>query len=317
MAPDETSRTRIGLIQALAAYTLWGVLPVYFLLLHPAGAVEVVSWRILWSLVFCSILLALTRSFGRFAGLLRDRRLVLTMALAGAVIVVNWTTFIFATLTGHVVEAALGYFINPVVTVLLGVLVLHERLRAIQWVAVGISVVAILVIAIGYGQFPWISLLLAFSFGSYGLLKKRVGGRLDAVSGLSLETLLMSPFAVIALIILSATGSLTFGSAGVGQSLAIVGTGVVTAVPLLLFAGAARRLPLSTIGLTQYLAPILQLAVGVAVLHEPMSTGRWVGFGLIWVALVLLTANALRQRQRPGAPRLTAKPSRITNEIKG
>lgn len=302
MALDETSRTRTGLTQALAAYGLWGVLPVYFLLLHPAGAVEVVAWRILWSLVFCGILLAVTRSFGRFAGLLRDRRLVLTMALAGAVIVVNWTTFIFATLTGHVVEAALGYFINPVVTVLLGVLVLHERLKTIQWVAVGISVVAILVIAIGYGQFPWISLLLAFSFGSYGLLKKRVGGRLDAVSGLSLETLLMSPFAIVALVVLAATGSLTFGTAGLGQSLAIVGTGVVTAVPLLFFAGAARRLPLSTIGLTQYLAPILQLVVGVAVLHEPMSTSRWVGFGLIWVALLLLTGNALRQRRRAGAP---------------
>ncbi|MCU1529814.1 MAG: protein rarD [Frondihabitans sp.] len=307
MNHNETSRTRAGLIQALAAYGLWGVLPVYFLLLTPAGAVEIVAWRIVWSLVFCAVLLAVTRSFAHFRELLRDRRLVMTMAVAGAVIVVNWTTFIFATLSGHVVEAALGYFINPVVTVLLGVLVLHERLRLRQWIAVGISVVAILVIAIGYGQFPWISLVLAFSFGTYGLIKKRVGGKIDAVSGLSLETLLMSPFAAIALIVVGTTGGLAFGHAGTGQAIAVVGTGIVTAVPLLLFAGAARRLPLSTIGLTQYLAPILQLAVGVAVLHEPMSVGRWVGFGLIWVALILLSWDAFAHGRAGAAERRQAR----------
>jgi chloramphenicol-sensitive protein RarD len=312
--PDTSART--GILSALAAYALWGVLPVYFLLLAPSGAVEVVAWRILWSLVFCGILLAVTRGFRRFASL---PRLVGTMGLAGAFIVVNWTTFIFATLSGHVIEASLGYFINPVVTVLLGVLVLRERLRPAQWIAVGLSVVAIVVIALGYGQFPWISLLLAFSFGFYGLIKKRVGGRLGAVDGLTLETLLLSPVAVIALLVTGATSGLVFGTAGTGQALAVIGTGVITAVPLLLFAGAARRLRLSTLGLTQYLAPILQLVVGIAVLHEPMSTGRWIGFGLIWVALAVLSVDALRA-SRPDRPtaaqrrRDSADTSRIANE---
>lgn len=311
MPTDDASTTRTGLVYAVGAYLLWGALPVYFLLLRPAGAVEVVAFRILFSLVFCAVLLVATRSFRAFGRLFADGRLVMTVGLAGALIVVNWTTFIFATLSGHLVEAALGYFINPVVTVLLGVLVLHERLRAIQWAAVGISVVAIVVIAVGYGAFPWISLILAFSFGLYGLVKKQVGGRIGAVHGLTLETLLLAPVAAVALIVVGSTGGIVFGSAGSGQALAVVGLGVVTAVPLLLFAAAARRLPLATIGLTQYLTPILQLVVGVVALHEPMSTARWVGFGLIWVALVLLSVDALR---RGRAPRLTATTSRIANE---
>lgn len=311
MTTDDASAARSGLIAALVAYALWGVLPVYFLLLAPAGAIEVVAFRILFSLVFCGILLAVTRSFRGFGVLLGDRRLVATMGGAGALIVVNWTTFIFATLTGHLVEAALGYFINPVVTVLLGVLVLGERLRAAQWAAVGVSVVAIVVIAVGYGRFPWISLVLAFSFGFYGLVKKRVGGRIGAVHGLAMETLLLSPAAAVALIVVGATSGLVFGQHGSGQALAVVGLGVVTAVPLLLFAAAARRLPLSTIGLTQYLAPILQLVVGVAVLDEPMSPTRWIGFALIWAALILLSGDAVRH----GRPqRLSANTSRIANE---
>ncbi|ROQ37448.1 chloramphenicol-sensitive protein RarD [Frondihabitans sp. PhB188] len=313
----QTDTPRAGLLYAVAAYGLWGVLPVYFLLLRPSGAIEIVAFRILWSLVFCAILLAVTRSFGRFAALARDRTITGTLALAGAFIVVNWTTFIFATLTGHVVEAALGYFINPLVTVLLGVFVLREKLKPLQWVAVGVSVVAILVIAIGYGSFPWISLVLAFSFGFYGLIKKRVGGRVDAVSGLTIETLAVAIPAGIALVVVGATSGLAFGSSGTGHVVAVVGTGVITAVPLLLFASAARRLPLSTLGLTQYIAPILQLVVGVVVLHEPMTTSRWVGFALIWVALVILSIHAVssgRRERVSGARRLPVTTSRIANE---
>ncbi|GAA4673700.1 EamA family transporter RarD [Frondihabitans cladoniiphilus] len=294
------NETRTGLLTAVAAYGLWGVLPVFFLLLHPAGAPEIVAWRILFSLVFCLVLLAATRGFPRFREILRDRRLVSTLALAGVVIVVNWTTFIFATVTGHVVEAALGYFMNPIVTVLLGVVVLRERLRSAQWAAVGISIVAVVIIAVGYGQLPWISLLLAFSFGSYGLIKKQVGGRIDALSGLTIETLALAPLAAVTVIILAVLGSqgvgsgVVFGTAGGLQAGATVASGVITAVPLLLFAAAARRLPLSTLGLTQYLTPILQLIVGVAILHEPMTSARWVGFALIWVALVVLSVDAIR-----------------------
>lgn len=316
MSSTPPSSTRSGLAYAFVAYGLWGVLPVFFLLLAPASAPEIVAWRILWSLIFCVILLAVTRSFGRFFALVRDRTVVRTLGLAGALIVVNWTTFIFATLSGHVVEAALGYFMNPVVTVLLGVIVLRERLRVRQWVAVAVSLIAIAVIAIGYGQLPWISLVLAFSFGGYGLIKKRVGGRIDALSGLTIETLVLSPVAAVAvaLIVIGTTSGLTFGSAGGVQLGATIASGVITAVPLLLFAAAASRLQLSTLGLTQYLAPILQLIVGVAVLHEPMTGSRWIGFALIWVALLVLSADAVLNARPPKAATRSATSSRIANE---
>jgi len=286
-----------GLGFAVAAYGMWGVLPAYFLLMAPSGPFEIVAWRILFSLAFCAVLLTVTRGWRGFRALLRDRGTVLRLGAAGAFIVVNWTTFIAATLAGHVVEAALGYFINPIVTVLLGVLVLRERLRPLQWGAVGLSVVAVLVIAIGYGRPPWVSLVLAFSFGAYGLVKKQVGGRVDAVGGLTLETLWLAPVAAGALVVLGVTGldgGIALGQEGWGHALALVGAGVITAVPLLSFAAAARRLPLSTLGLTQYLAPVLQLIFAVVLLHEPMGTARWAGFGIVWLALVVLTVDMLR-----------------------
>ncbi|NRD26739.1 EamA family transporter RarD [Frigoribacterium sp. VKM Ac-2836] len=294
-----------GLAYALGAYGLWGVLPVYFLLLAPAGPFEIVAWRVLFSLVFCAVLLVVTGALRSFLALLRQPRVVGTMGLAGAFIVVNWTVFISATLSGHVVEAALGYFINPIVTVLLGVVVLRERLRTTQWVAVGLSAVAVLVIAIGSGRPPVISLVLAFSFGLYGLVKKQVGGRVDAVGGLTLETLWIAPFAAATLIVLHVTGlggGVVLGSVSVGHTVATIGTGVITAVPLLLFASATRRLPLTTVGLTQYLAPVLQFVVGVVVLGEHMSVARWVGFAVVWVASVVLTVDMVRVGRRSRRP---------------
>jgi len=284
-----------GLANGFAAYGLWGVLPLFFLLLRPAGPIEIVAFRILFSLVFCAVLLLFRGRLREVLQLLRDRRLTMRIGVAGAFIVVNWTTFIFATVTGHVVEAALGYFINPIVTVLLAVVILRERLKPVQWVAVAISVVAVVVIAVGYGRLPWVSLLLAFSFGLYGLMKKQIGARVDSLASLSLETLLMAPFALAAVIVVYLGPGLVFGTAGVGQAVAVVASGVVTAVPLLFFASAARMLPLSTLGLTQYLTPVLQLVVGVALLHEPMSTSRWAGFALIWVSLIILAVNAFRR----------------------
>ncbi|WP_123519710.1 EamA family transporter RarD [Frigoribacterium sp. PhB24] len=294
-----------GLAYALGAYGLWGVLPVYFLLLAPAGPFEIVAWRVLFSLVFCAVLLVATGALRSFLALLRQPRVVGTMGLAGAFIVVNWTVFISATLSGHVVEAALGYFINPIVTVLLGVVVLRERLRTTQWVAVGLSAVAVLVIAIGAGRPPVISLVLAFSFGLYGLVKKQVGGRVDAVGGLTLETLWIAPFAAATLIVLHVTGvggGVVLGTVSVGHTLATIGTGVITAVPLLLFASATRRLPLTTVGLTQYVAPVLQFVVGVVVLGEHMSVARWVGFAIVWVASVVLTVDMVRVGRRSRRP---------------
>ncbi|MEY2848747.1 MAG: hypothetical protein RI885_1412 [Actinomycetota bacterium] len=295
-----------GLLFALGAYGLWGFLPVFFLLLAPAGPFEVVAARILFSLVFCVVLLTVARRWGSVVAILRERRLLLVIGLAGALIYVNWQVYLLAVLTGHVLEGALGYFINPIVTVLLGVLVLRERLRPAQWTAIGISAVAVLVLAIGYGQFPWMSLVLAFSFGFYGLIKKRIGPRVDAVSGLSLETAWLAPLAVAQLWIvgtLTADG-LVFGTAGTFHVVMMVLSGVITAVPLLLFAAAARRLPLVTLGIVQYLAPLLQFAFGAFILREALPPERWVGFGLVWLALVILTVDMVRAARRRRMPQL-------------
>jgi chloramphenicol-sensitive protein RarD len=282
-----------GLGFAVGAYGLWGILPVYFLLLVPAGAIEIVGWRVIFSVVFCAILLSVTRGWPRLLTILRDRRTSVTLGFAGVLILVNWIVFIFATVTGHVVEAALGYFTNPIVTVLLGVFVLRERLRPLQWIAIGVSAIAVVVLALNYGSFPWIALALAFTFGFYGLVKKRVGGTVDAISGLTIETMWIAPIAIIMIVVTASTTGLSIGTVSPGHTLAIVGTGVITAVPLLLFAAAARRLPLVHLGLVQYLAPILQFLIGVFVLGEDMPPARWVGFAIVWLALALLTIDML------------------------
>jgi chloramphenicol-sensitive protein RarD len=286
--------SRSGLAFAVSAYALWGFLPIYFIALEPAGPIEIVAWRVLLSLVFCAILIAVTRAWRPFAVLLRDRRVVLTMGLAGALIFVNWQTYVFAALSGQVVEAALGYFINPIVTVFLGVLVLRERLNVTQWVAVGISIVAVIVLGVGYGQVPWIALVLAFSFGFYGLIKKRVGPRVDAVAGLTLETAWLAPVAIAQLVFVAMTTGLTMGTVSAWHTTLLLLAGAVTAIPLLLFAAASRRLPLVYMGFIQYFAPFIQFLVGVVVLKEPMPLERWIGFGLVWVALLVLTFDLFR-----------------------
>jgi chloramphenicol-sensitive protein RarD len=280
-----------GLAFAIAAYGLWGLLPIYFLSLEPTAPAEIVAWRIVLSLVFCFLLLTITRGWASLRGTMIDRRAMLLLGLAGALIVVNWLTYVVATLSGHVVEAALGYFLNPIVTVLLGVLVLRERLRPAQWAAIGISAIAALVLAVGYGSVPFVALTLAFSFGFYGLVKKKVGPNVDAIVGLTVETAWLTPFALAGLAILAATTGLTLGTAGTGHTLLLLSAGVITAVPLLFFAAAARRLPLTLIGLTQYLAPLLQFILGVTVLAEPMPLERWIGFALVWVALLVLSVD--------------------------
>jgi chloramphenicol-sensitive protein RarD len=303
--PAPEPSTRSGLIAAVGAYGLWGVLPVYFLLLAPAGAFEIVAWRILFSLVVCALVITAARRWSRVVAIVRQPRLLFGLALAGHLILVNWTVYVYGTLSGHVVETALGYFINPIVTVLLGVILLRERLRPLQWTAVALSAVAVAVIAIGYGQLPWVSLALAGSFGLYGLVKKRVSGGADALSGLALETAWLIPASTTMLVITGAGAGLTIGQVSLGHTLLLVSTGVVTAGPLLLFGFAAGRLPLSVIGLTQYLAPLLQFAFGVFVMHEAMPPERWAGFAIVWAALVLLTIDMLRASRRavPAAER--------------
>jgi len=292
---DAQTTQRSGLLYAFAAYGAWGFLPIYFLLLRPAGAFEVVAWRIVFSLIFCSILITLTRSWPALVALVRQPRLLLTLALAAVLIYINWQVYVYGTLSGRVIETSLGYFINPVVTVLLGVVLLQERLRRLQWVAVGISVVAVLIIALGYGGFPWIALTLACSFGLYGLVKKSVGPRVDALSGLAIETTWLLPVAIVQVVVVGGSVGITFGTSGAGHSTLLIVVGVVTAIPLLLFAAASRRLPLVTIGLIQYVSPVIQFVIGYAFLHEAMSAAQWVGFGCVWLALLVLSFDLLRK----------------------
>lgn len=296
---DELGRERtLGGIYAFTAYLLWGFLPLYFLLLMPIGPFELVAWRILLSLVFCALLIAVTRSWSRIAAIFRQPRLLGLTALAGGLIYINWQVFILGALTGHVIETSLGYFINPIATVLLAVLVLRERLRITQWIAIGIAALAVIVIIVGYGAVPWIALTLAASFSVYGLVKKRVGPSVDAVSGLTLESLWLVPVATVILIVVGASTGIVFGSEGALHTVLLSLVGVVTAVPLLFFAAGARRTSLTVIGLLQFVAPILQFIIGAWVLQEPMPLERWVGFGLVWLALIILTVDSVVYARR-------------------
>ncbi|GAA3032786.1 EamA family transporter RarD [Microbacterium dextranolyticum] len=300
MTPDEAARKEetLGGVYAFVAYFLWGFMPLYFLTLAPIGPWEIVVWRILFSLLFCGILLTVTRTWGKLFAILRDRRLVFWTVIAGLLIYVNWQVFLIGILTGHVIEGSLGYFINPIVTVLLGVIVLKERLRPAQWTAIGVAVAAVVVIVVAYGSFPWIALTLAASFGIYGLVKKQIGPRVDAISGLTLESLWLTPIALIQLVVVASTTGLAIGSQGAGLAVLVTLAGVITAVPLLLFAAGARRAPLTVIGLLQFVAPILQFITGAWILHEPMPIERWIGFGLVWLALVVLTVDSLVAARR-------------------
>lgn len=307
VTPDDArSETTVGAAYAVGAYVLWGFLPLYFLLLTPTGPWEVVAWRVLFSLIFCVALLAATRGWARLRTIVRRPRLLALTALAGILIYVNWQAFLIGTLNDQVVETALGYFINPITTVLLGVFVLHERMRRLQWVAVGIAAIAVAVIIVGYGTVPWIALTLTLSFGLYGLIKKRIGPAVDAASGLTLESLWLVPIAVVQLVAVAATTGITFANHGVWHTVLLCVAGVATAVPLLLFASGARRVDLTVIGMIQFITPVMQFVIGVAVMEEPMPVERWVGFILVWLAIVVFVADLLlaaRRGRRPAPDR--------------
>jgi chloramphenicol-sensitive protein RarD len=292
--------SRRGLGYGAAAYLLWGVFPLFWPLLEPAGTLEILAQRMLWSLLVMLAVLAATGGFGGVRAVLHDRRRTGLLATAAVLVSVNWGTYIYGTNSGHVVETSLGYFINPLFTILLGVVVLGERLRRAQWAAVAIGAVAVAVITIDYGRLPWIALTLATSFGLYGFCKKRAG--VGAVDSLAIETGVMVVPAALMLVVIGAQGDLVFGRHGVGNALLIASTGVVTAVPLLLFAAATSRLPLSVLGLLQYLAPVLQFSMGVFVRHESVPFTEYVGFCLVWLALAVLIVDGLRAQRRRANP---------------
>lgn len=300
MPPETTRATRTaGVAYAGGAYLLWGILPLYFLLLVPTGPWEVVAWRVLLSLVFCLLLLTVTRGWAAFGVILRQPKLLGWTALAGLLIYINWQVFVLGTLTGHVVETSLGYFINPITTVLLGVFVLKERIRRLQWAAIAIAAIAVVVIVVAYGSFPWIALSLTASFGVYGLIKKKIGPAVDAVSGLTLESFWLIPIAVVQLIIVAQTpAGITMGANGWGHALVLGFAGVVTAVPLLLFAAGTRRIDLTVIGMIQFVTPVMQFILGVVVLGEPMPAERWAGFIIVWIAIVVFVVDLILAARR-------------------
>lgn len=298
--PPESARTtrRRGIASAFIAYGVWGAFPLYFVALAPAGALEIVAHRIWWTMITCAIVLTWRRDWTWLRDLLRRPGLAAGVALSGAVITFNWGTYVWAVSNDHTVDAALGYFLNPLVTIGLGVLILHERLRRLQWAAVGIGLIAAVFLTVSSGSVPWTALALAFSFGLYGLLKNRVGVTLEPWQSLGAESAAVAPFALVFLIVLQVRGESTFlAPAGVHTGLLVL-SGLVTAIPLLFFAEAARLIPLSMIGLIQFITPILQLIVGVALLHEHMAAGRWIGFGIVWIALVVLAVDSLLVSRR-------------------
>ncbi|MFJ8926468.1 EamA family transporter RarD [Streptomyces sp. NPDC102340] len=286
------SEGRTGLVNGFAAYGMWGLVPLFWPLLKPAGSVEILAHRMVWSLVVVGVALLFVRKWGWAKELIRQPKRLGLVTIAAAVITVNWGVYIWSVNSGHVVEASLGYFINPLVSIALGVLLLKERLRPAQWAAVGTGFVAVLVLAIGYGQPPWISLVLAFSFGTYGLVKKKVN--LSGLESLAAETAVQFLPALAYLVWLVAQGRSTFETEGAGHAVLLASTGVITAIPLVCFGAAAIRVPLSTLGLLQYLAPVFQFVLGIWYFHEAMPAERWAGFALVWLALIVLTWDALR-----------------------
>ena len=295
--PDQHRRVRAGVGFGFGAYAIWGLLPLYFVLLAPAGPYEIVALRVLFSLVFCLLILAITRGLRQLLRVFRDGHTLAALSVAGVLIAANWLLYTVATTTGHTLEASLGYFINPLVAILLGVVVLHEKLRALQWAALGVGVLAVLVMAVFYGSVPWLSLGLAFSFGFYGLVKSRIGSRYPALVTLTAETATITPLALVAVALLGVRGEVTLTSEGPGHFLLLLAAGVITAVPLLLFGAAASRLPLSTLGMIQYVAPIGQFVLAVALFHEAMPPGALGG-----LRPRVDRGGAARARRRPRTP---------------
>lgn len=295
-----------GVIYAASAYLVWGLLPVYWKALQAVPAFEILSHRIVWALAVALAVVAARGQWRPLRAALRSWRTLLTVVVTALLIGLNWFIYIWAVNTGQIVQTSLGYFINPLANVLLGALVLRERLRVGQGAAFAVALAGVLVLTAQYGAVPWISLALAGSFALYGLLRKTA--LVGALDGLMLETLVLAPLALLYLLSREAQGGAAFGHAGLGTSLLLVGAGLVTFVPLLLFASAARQISMSALGILQYIAPTLQFTLGVMVYHEAFSRMRLIGFGLIWLALAIYTADSMRRGVMAARSRAVAGP---------
>jgi chloramphenicol-sensitive protein RarD len=285
------SKNKLGLLFGISAYSLWGAFPLYWPLLEPANPLEIVSHRAVWTLVFCFIVLAATKALKSTLATLKRPKIAAKLFLTSLLISINWLVYIWATNNGHVVEASLGYYINPLIIIGFGVILLKEKMRPLQWTAVAIATIGVLVLTIDYGRLPWVAFALAISWGSYGLIKKQLG--LGALEGLAIETFISGFFYLGYLIYIGNQGTGQFGH-HIGLTLLLMSAGAITAIPLLLFNGSATRLPFTTIGLLQYITPTLQFSVGVWIRHEDMPTARWIGFLIIWLALTILALDLIK-----------------------
>jgi chloramphenicol-sensitive protein RarD len=274
-----------GILFGISAHTLWGLFPLYWSHLKSAGPFEIVSNRAVWSLVFCFLVLAYQKQLLKTLKLLKNSKIALRLGLSAIMISINWIVYIWAVNHGHVVEAALGYYINPLAIIAIGIFFLHEKLNKLQWVAISIAAVGAIVLTVDYGRIPWVAVALALSWSTYGFIKKKLG--LESIVGLTLETLIALPFFGGYILFVQANGEGHLGSSA-SLTLLLLGGGVVTAIPLLLFNGAVTRIPYSILGLFQYITPTLTFIIGVWINHEAMPSARWFGFFVIWIALIAL-----------------------------
>ncbi|MSW53637.1 MAG: EamA family transporter RarD [Actinobacteria bacterium] len=285
------NKQKLGLIYGVSAYVLWGLFPLYWPLLQPANPLEIVSHRAVWTMVFCIVVLALTHALKSTLATFKRPKVAIKLLTTTILISINWLVYIWATNNNHVVEASLGYYINPLIIIAFGVILLKEKMRPLQWAAVSIATIGVIVLTVDYGRLPWVALALALSWGTYGLVKKQLG--LGALEGLAIETMIaFIPYCGY-LIFIGAKGDGQFGN-GAGLTILLFSAGAITAIPLLLFNGSTNRLPYSTIGLLQYITPTIQFSIGVWVNHEAMPTARWVGFIFIWLALITLGGDLVK-----------------------
>ena len=284
-----------GIGYGLSAYLIWGSFPLVIAMLSFADPFEIVVWRVIFGFAFGLAVILISRKFSEYLSVFKQPKQLLWISLAAVVIYINWQVYVYAVADNHVLEASLGYFINPLVTIALATIFLKEKLNVLQWVAVGLGGVAVLILTFNYGQPPVIALTLALSFGIYGLAKNRLGGKVSALNSFTVETTLLLPLGIVQLVVLAGMMQIQFGYAGLVPSLGLAAYGVLTAIPLLLFGAAAKRVPLSYIGFMQYLTPTLQFLIGLLVFQEPMPAARWLGFAMVWFALSILSFDALRQ----------------------
>lgn len=288
------NKEKLGLLYGVSAYALWGLFPLYWPLLEPANALEIVSHRAVWTLVFCAIILWITKSLKATLSTFKRKHVALKLFATSFLISINWLVYIWATNNGHVVEGSLGYYINPIIIIAMGVFVLKEKMRKMQWVSVGVATTGVIILTIDYGRLPWVAIGLALSWGSYGLIKKQLG--LGALDGLAIETAISFIPYMGYLLYLSNQGTGQFGTSP-GLTALLISAGAITAIPLLLFNGSTTRLPYTVIGLLQYITPTIQFSIGVWVRHEDMPPARWVGFMVIWIALITLGFDLVKSNR--------------------